>query len=186
MLPNKYPVLRIEGKLSREGVGMFDVMSGVGAHEVIVETPDHNIELADLPESHIAGVVRTYRDRVADLGGDDRFKYVLIFKNQGYLAGASISHPHSQLIATPVTPTRVKEELLGAQLLRLQAALCLLRHHQTGNAIDPRAPGLRERRLRGHLTLRRARALRDLDRPKAHNCDFSRSATRIAATWPRP
>ena len=114
VLPNKYPVLRIEGKLSREGVGMFDVMSGVGAHEVIVETPEHSIELADLPEAHIAGVVRIYRERMRDLGGDDRFKYVLIFKNQGYLAGASISHPHSQLIATPVTPTRVKEELAGA------------------------------------------------------------------------
>jgi UDPglucose--hexose-1-phosphate uridylyltransferase len=114
VLPNKYPVLRIEGKLSREGVGMFDVMSGVGAHEVIVETPEHSIELADLPEAHIAGVVRIYRERMRDLGGDDRFKYVLIFKNQGYLAGASISHPHSQLIATPVTPTRVKEELVGA------------------------------------------------------------------------
>ena len=115
VLPNKYPVLRIEGKLEREGVGMFDKMSGVGAHEVIVETPDHSLELADLPEAHIANVIRAYRHRVADLGGDDRFKYVLIFKNQGYQAGATLVHAHSQLIATPVTPKRVKEELLGAQ-----------------------------------------------------------------------
>lgn len=114
VLPNKYPVLRIEGKLAREGVGMFDRMTGVGAHEVIAETPDHDVQLADLPESHIAAVVRAYRARMADLGGDDRFKYVLIFKNQGYLAGATITHPHSQLIATPVTPKRVKEELAGA------------------------------------------------------------------------
>ena len=97
---NKYPVLRIEGKLGREGVGMFDKMSGVGAHEVIIETPEHDLELADLPEGHIASVMRTYRERMRDLSGDDRFKYVLIFKNQGYLAGASIAHPHSQLIAT--------------------------------------------------------------------------------------
>jgi UDPglucose--hexose-1-phosphate uridylyltransferase len=115
VLPNKYPVLRIEGKLEREGVGMFDKLSGVGAHEVIVETPDHHLELADLPEAHIADVIRAYRHRVADLGGDDRFKYVLIFKNQGYQAGATLAHAHSQLIATPVTPKRVKEELLGAQ-----------------------------------------------------------------------
>jgi UDPglucose--hexose-1-phosphate uridylyltransferase len=114
VLPNKYPVLRIEHKFTREGVGMFDRMSGVGAHEVIVETPDHDVETADLPESHLANVVCTYRERMRDLGGDDRFKYVLIFKNQGYLAGATLAHAHSQLIATPVTPKRVKEELSGA------------------------------------------------------------------------
>jgi UDPglucose--hexose-1-phosphate uridylyltransferase len=115
VLPNKFPVLRIEGKLEREGVGMFDKLSGVGAHEVVVETPNHDLELVDLPVGHIADVVRAYRHRVADLGGDDRFKYVLIFKNQGYQAGATLVHAHSQLIATPVTPKRVKEELLGAQ-----------------------------------------------------------------------
>jgi len=115
VLPNKYPVLRIEGKLVREGVGMFDMMSGVGAHEVIVETPDHDVELADLPESHICAVMRAYRARVSDLAGDDRFKYALVFKNKGYEAGATMTHAHSQLIATPVTPKRVKEELVGAQ-----------------------------------------------------------------------
>ncbi len=115
VLPNKFPALRIEGELVREGVGLFDMMSGIGAHEVIVETPDHNVELADLPEDHIAAVFRTFQDRVNDLQGDDRFKYVLIFKNQGYLAGATLGHAHSQLIATPVTPKRVKEELNGAR-----------------------------------------------------------------------
>lgn len=115
VLPNKFPVLRIEGKLVREGVGMFDMMTGVGAHEVIVETPDHYLALADLPEHQIADVICTYRDRMLDLSGDDRFKYVLIFKNQGVPAGATMSHAHSQLIATPVTPKRVKEELAGAE-----------------------------------------------------------------------
>lgn len=115
VLPNKFPVLRIEGKLVREGIGMFDMMSGVGAHEVIVETPDHTLELVDLPESHIVNVLRAYRERMNDLGGDNRFKYVLIFKNQGFQAGATMVHAHSQLIATPVTPKRVKEELTGAQ-----------------------------------------------------------------------
>lgn len=115
VLPNKYPVLRIEGKLVREGVGIFDMITGVGAHEVIVETPDHSLELADLSEDQISDVLRAYRERMQDLSGDERFKYVLIFKNQGYGAGATLSHAHSQLIATPVTPKRVKEELGGAQ-----------------------------------------------------------------------
>ena len=115
VLPNKYPVLRIEGKLEREGVGMFDMITGVGAHEVIVETPDHDVDLADLSVNCLCLIMRTYRERMRDLGGDDRFKYVMIFKNHGHLAGATLDHAHSQLIATPVTPKRVKEELVGAQ-----------------------------------------------------------------------
>ena len=115
VVPNKYPALRIEGGLGREGVGMCDMMSGVGAHEVIIETPDHDKTLVDLDEFHISKILWVYTQRIADLGKDDRFKYVLIFKNQGAAAGASLQHAHSQLIATPVTPKRVKEELIGAQ-----------------------------------------------------------------------
>lgn len=115
VVPNKYPALRIEGDLNREGLGMLDMMNGVGAHEVIIETPDHDKVLADLDEFHISKILWVYSQRIADLGGDDRFKYVLVFKNQGSAAGASLQHSHSQLIATPVTPKRVKEELNGAQ-----------------------------------------------------------------------
>jgi UDPglucose--hexose-1-phosphate uridylyltransferase len=115
VVPNKYPALGIEGELNPEGVGMCDMMNGVGAHEVIVDTPEHGKDLADLPEEHIAKVMRTYCQRIVDLSGDDRFKYVLIFKNQGRAAGASLQHAHSQLIATPITPKRVREELVGAQ-----------------------------------------------------------------------
>jgi UDPglucose--hexose-1-phosphate uridylyltransferase len=115
VVPNKYPALRIEGDLDREGVWMCDMMNGVGAHEVIVETPEHEDDLADLPEDHIAQVICAYRHRILDLGRDERFKYVLIFKNQGRAAGASLQHAHSQLIATPITPKRVKEELVGAK-----------------------------------------------------------------------
>lgn len=115
VVPNKYPALGIEGELNREGVGMCDMMNGVGAHEVIVETPEHGKDLADLPEDHVAKVMWTYCQRIVDLSGDDRFKYVLIFKNQGRAAGASLQHAHSQLIATPITPKRVREELVGAQ-----------------------------------------------------------------------
>lgn len=114
VVPNKYPALRIEGELDREGMWLCDMINGVGAHEVIIETPDHHKDLVDLPEEHIAKVLTTYRQRIMDLQGDDRFKYVLIFKNQGQAAGATIQHAHSQLIATPITPKRVKEELVAA------------------------------------------------------------------------
>ena len=114
VIPNKYPALAIEGDLSRKGIGMFDQMNGVGAHEVIVETTRHIIDIAELSESEIAEVILSYQMRSLDLKNDPRFRYVLIFKNCGEGAGASLEHSHSQIIATPVTPKRVREELLGA------------------------------------------------------------------------
>ncbi len=115
VVPNKFPALRIEGGLNRRGVGAYDQMNGIGAHEVIIESPDHFLSLADAPLGHIQNVIRTYRDRLADLMGDQRFKYGLIFKNHGSAAGASLSHPHTQLIATPVTPLTLVEELNAAK-----------------------------------------------------------------------
>ena len=113
VIPNKYPALAIEGELNRKGIGMFDQMNGVGAHEVIVETTRHIIDIAELSESEISEVILSYQMRSLDLKKDPRFRYVLIFKNCGEGAGASLEHTHSQLIATPVTPKRVREQLLG-------------------------------------------------------------------------
>lgn len=111
VVPNKFPALGIEGELDREGEGLFDKMNGIGAHEVIIETPDHAATLASLPERAIEDVLWAYRDRMLDLKNDKRFRYVLIFKNHGEAAGASLEHPHSQLIALPIVPKRVREEV---------------------------------------------------------------------------
>ena len=115
VISNKYPALKIEGDLNREGEGMFDKMNGVGAHEVIIETPHHHLDLVDLPVHEIEMVIDAYRMRMMDLRNDIRFRYVMIFKNQGEMAGASLEHAHSQLIATPIIPKRVHEELEGAK-----------------------------------------------------------------------
>jgi len=115
IVPNKFPALKIEGDLNREGVGIFDKMNGIGAHEVIIETPDHMKDLIDLDFEDFKNVIRAYRDRILDLKRDPRFKYIMVFKNQGEAAGASLEHSHSQLIATPILPKRVMEELVGAQ-----------------------------------------------------------------------
>ena len=114
VVPNKFPALRIEGELDRQGIGVFDVMNGVGAHEVIVDTPDHFRDMADLTHLEAEEVVWAYRARSLDLRKDKRFKYILIFKNYGKSAGASLEHPHSQLIALPIIPKRVHEEMEGA------------------------------------------------------------------------
>lgn len=114
VVPNKYPALRIEGRLNRRGVGIFDMSDGIGAHEVIIEAPDHRKNLAELLDHEVEKVIWAYRDRSVDLQGDKRFRYIMIFKNHGYSAGASLSHSHSQLIALPMIPKNVHEELNGA------------------------------------------------------------------------
>jgi UDPglucose--hexose-1-phosphate uridylyltransferase len=115
VISNKFPALTIEGELNRVGVGIFDKMNGVGAHEVIIETPNHSHDLVDLDRSQVAAVLWSYRERITDLARDPRFRYVLVFKNQGEAAGASLEHSHSQLVATPVVPKRVQEELDGSK-----------------------------------------------------------------------
>jgi UDPglucose--hexose-1-phosphate uridylyltransferase len=115
VVPNKFPALRIEGNLDRKGLGLFDRMNGVGAHEIIIETPQHDLNLADASVEQIQRVLWMYRARLQDLLRDTRLKYVLIFKNHGASAGASLSHPHTQIIATPVTPLALAEELNSAK-----------------------------------------------------------------------
>ena len=113
VVPNRYPALRVEGTLEFEGDGMYDQMSGIGAHEVIIETPDPEMALADLPEARIADLFWAFRDRVNDLKRDTRLRYMVMFKNHGEDAGATIAHSHSQLIALPVVPRFTEEEMAG-------------------------------------------------------------------------
>lgn len=115
VVSNKFPALQIEGELNRRGEGLYDMMNGIGAHEVIIEAPDHAAELANLEPNHIYDILIAFRERILDLQNDPRFKYILIFKNHGIAAGASLEHSHSQLIATPIIPKRVIEELEGAK-----------------------------------------------------------------------
>jgi UDPglucose--hexose-1-phosphate uridylyltransferase len=115
VVPNKFPALGIEGDLDRQADGMFDKMNGVGAHEVVIETPDHGETLATMPLRRVEDMLWAFRDRILDLKQDRRFKYILVFKNHGEGAGASLEHPHSQIIALPILPKQVVEELEGAK-----------------------------------------------------------------------
>jgi UDPglucose--hexose-1-phosphate uridylyltransferase len=115
VVPNRYPALMIEGDLDREPVGIYDRMNGIGAHEVVIETPEHGRDLADLSDAEVAEVLLAFKARVLDLKNDQRFRYVLLFKNHGAHAGATLEHAHSQLIALPVTPRQVAEEVAGAR-----------------------------------------------------------------------
>jgi UDPglucose--hexose-1-phosphate uridylyltransferase len=115
VVPNKFPALRIEGDLDREGEGIYDKMNGIGAHEVIIETPLHQESLATLSLPAVTNVLWAYRERIIDLRRDVRLRHVLVFKNHGVAAGASLEHSHSQIIALPIVPRRVSEEIEGAK-----------------------------------------------------------------------
>ncbi len=115
VVPNKFPVLEIEGALNRQGEGMFDRMRGIGAHEVIIETPDHSATLACLPEKQVEDLMWAFKSRVLDLKQDRRLRYTVLFKNHGEAAGATLEHTHSQLIALPIIPKVVTEEIEGAK-----------------------------------------------------------------------
>ncbi len=125
VVPNKFPALGIEGSLARQAEGMFDKMNGVGAHEVIIETPEHDLTLADLSEKRIEDVLWAFRDRILDLKKDKRFKYILIFKNHGTAAGATLEHSHCQLIALPIVPKHVLEEMEGAKQYYIYKERCV-------------------------------------------------------------
>jgi len=114
VVSNKFPALQIEGNLDRRGLGIYDLSNGIGAHEVIIETPYHNKDLCDLTPQELTNIVHLYCQRTLDLEKDRRFKYIMIFKNYGASAGASLEHPHTQIIALPMVPKNVKEEIVGA------------------------------------------------------------------------
>lgn len=90
-------------------------MNGVGRHEIIVETPRHHKCLSELSYTEVEKVIMAYKDRCIAIKEDPKIKHILIFKNYGKEAGASLEHSHSQLIATPVVPKRVETEIIGAR-----------------------------------------------------------------------
>jgi UDPglucose--hexose-1-phosphate uridylyltransferase len=114
VLPHPEPLYRIEGEMGRLADGMYDKMGPVGAHEVVVETPQHDKRLSQLSDEVIERVLWVWASRIADLKKDTRFKYVAVFKNQGTLAGEEWPHAHSEVAATIFVPRRVKYELHAA------------------------------------------------------------------------
>ncbi len=111
VVPNKFPALSTEGELDSRAAGMFDLMNGVGAHEVVIEHPDASWDMSDATPQQMSDVLEAYIERNTVLSQDARYRYVLTFRNFGTAAGASINHPHSQIIALPVVPRQIKDQL---------------------------------------------------------------------------
>jgi len=126
VVPERYPVLQIHGEINNRGLGIYDVLDGIGAHELVIETPEHGKILTELADHEIAEVLTAYRERVVDLKCDPRFRYVLVYKSVGEgRRGPSLRHSHSHIIATPITPLRAREELHNAQEYFLRKERCI-------------------------------------------------------------
>jgi len=115
VVPNKFPAFGIFPEINLRRIGMFQMATGYGAHEVAIESPEHDVYLEHQPLSQIARIVDTWWERHVDLERDRKLKYVLIFKNHGKPAGASLAHPHAQIIATTVIPDVLKSKLINAK-----------------------------------------------------------------------
>ena len=114
VVPNKFPALESQPEVRRWTDGIYRLIEGVGAHEVVVESPRHVASTSDVSVEQLAEVFSVYRRRLNHWEQDRRLRYGMIFKNVGPEAGASLEHSHSQLIVTPTVPTIVCDELAGA------------------------------------------------------------------------
>jgi UDPglucose--hexose-1-phosphate uridylyltransferase len=126
VVTSKFRALAMEGDLNREAEGVFEKMNGFGVHEVVIETPQHDLGMADYPLEHLAEIIRAYLSRLLDWKKDPRFRYVMIAKNHGGAAGATLAHSHSQLIAAPIIPPVVSTELASARDYYREKGRCLL------------------------------------------------------------
>ena len=103
VVPNRFAALTPDGDITRREDGhLFHKMDGIGAHEVIIETPSHNIPMALKPYEQVQKVLIAYQERYNALKKNRQLKFITIFKNHGQASGTSLIHPHSQLVATPV------------------------------------------------------------------------------------
>jgi UDPglucose--hexose-1-phosphate uridylyltransferase len=128
VVPNKYPALVPEESGKIIEVDNYEIRSGLGAHEVIIESPRHVTDIASLSESQFEKILRAYRTRIMVLQADSRFRYILVYKNQGNEAGATLEHAHSQLIALPMIPKQAVEEITAAKAYYQANKRCIFCH----------------------------------------------------------
>lgn len=117
--PNLYPALSPEPNFLKSQERGLKAEPGYGFHEVIVESPFHGKNLEDFSDSELSGLMHVYKDRVCNYISREKIQYVALFKNSGKMAGASISHPHSQLLAFPFIPPELEKELKAIEELEI-------------------------------------------------------------------
>lgn len=118
VVPNKFPALAPDGSLQPREQGIYTLADGVGVHEVIIETPRHNETPPLASPEQWREAVAMYQRRLQALAQDERLKTVLIFRNEGKSAGASLEHPHSQLVGLTFIPPVLQRHIEGVQRYR--------------------------------------------------------------------
>lgn len=125
IVPNKFPALRAEGEPGLTQSGLYQSVSGVGAHEIVIESPVHTEDLAFAPDEQTMRVLSAVKHRAVALAEDPRFRQILVFRNHRRAAGATLSHPHSQIIALPVIPSTAHTRLVGSHAYHQQSGRCI-------------------------------------------------------------
>jgi UDPglucose--hexose-1-phosphate uridylyltransferase len=119
VIPNKFPALQakelIKATTERHIKEPYLYMDGIGSHEVIIESPKHNDSLPIMKIEQVDRVIQAYRQRFINLSKSEDYQLIIIFRNNGKIAGSSLEHPHSQLVATPFVPSYVRTKLYEAQ-----------------------------------------------------------------------
>jgi UDPglucose--hexose-1-phosphate uridylyltransferase len=125
VVPNRFAAVRSEVVPELNGDGFFQRTAGVGRHDLFVECPEHETNLARLSAAQFRDVIHAWRERVRSASHDPGLKYAQLFKNHGPDAGASVAHAHSQLIATPLVPVTVRDELSFARAFHEERGECV-------------------------------------------------------------
>jgi UDPglucose--hexose-1-phosphate uridylyltransferase len=124
VVPNRIPALRVESHYAEPANALLQTLGGLGAHEVIIESPNHRATWATMTADEIWVVLWAWRERMRDLRRDIRLKAFLVVKNVGAMAGATLDHPHSQLLALPFVPLHLDDELVGARARHDRTSHC--------------------------------------------------------------
>ena len=125
VFPNKYPAFSNRSSdVNRREEGPFEIMEAVGYHEVLV-TADHHKDIADMKTVQVAEILDAFQERYIALMNKKHIKYISIFKNYGSTAGASVAHPHCQIIAMPVIDPDVFRSLSGSEKYYISHRECV-------------------------------------------------------------
>ena len=111
VFPAKNPILKVENDKNSRGDGIYDLMSRLGAHEVVVETPKKEISFDQLSVEEISDSIKIIFNRISDLRQDIRFRYISVVKNRGSAAGGTINHNYSEIKAYPFVPPFVQAKI---------------------------------------------------------------------------
>jgi UDPglucose--hexose-1-phosphate uridylyltransferase len=125
VVANRLPALRVESQYSEPATGLLQTLGGLGAHEVIIDSPDHRSNWSTMSVEELRLVLWAWRERIRDLRRDIRLQTFLIVKNVGASAGATLEHAHSQLLALPFVPLHLGDELAGARVRHEQSGRCV-------------------------------------------------------------